>query len=77
MKFDPDLMRKILLAVEDQPFPVTQELEVAGYGQDAIGFHVVQLRDAGLVKAEVLFADDDIVSVMVSSLTMEGQKLLD
>jgi hypothetical protein len=51
MKRDLDLIRKILLAMEEQEhsFPES-DLTIAGYTEEQVGFHIFLLGDAGLAK---------------------------
>ncbi len=53
MKRDMDLVRKIFIEVEkaesyDKPF----ELEVEGFSSDQVAYHLLLLKDAGLLEVE-------------------------
>ena len=47
MKFEPDLARQILLAVEELPSPYNNDpIEIDGYSQDEISYHIKLLTEA-------------------------------
>ena len=51
MKRDMDLIRLLLLAIEDRPWPDTEGLVTAnGYNHDHICYHLRLAADAGLVE---------------------------
>src|SRR5262245_43162701 len=51
MRRDLDLIRKILLTVEDLPTGnVPEEIEIEGYTEEQIGYHSYLLVDSGLAK---------------------------
>lgn len=53
MKRDLDLVRKLLLAMEEQEHGYVQsELAVDGYTEEQVNFHIFLLGDAGLAKVE-------------------------
>lgn len=57
MKRDMDLLRKILLEIEEDPRAIGVgwiELEVPGHERDEVSYHVRLLADAGLVAAAAL-----------------------
>ena len=73
-----DLWRKILRSVEareDTGDPVWVELE--GYTDDQIGFHVKLLIDAGLLEGEDRGGDGDRYCYYPRCLTNEGYNFLD
>lgn len=50
MKRDMDLVRQILITIEDHEHGYApQTIDIPGYGQDVIGFHVLLLGEAGLL----------------------------
>ena len=53
MKFDKDLMRDILLAVEAHPEPSANyvPLDLPGYDAEVISYHVMLLDEGGFLKA--------------------------
>jgi hypothetical protein len=54
MKRDMDLVRKILLEIERQPFTHGKiTLEIEGYSREEISYHVLLLSEANLIEAEV------------------------
>ena len=59
MKRDPDLIRKIILAVEDLPTGlVLDKIKIDGYTREQIGYHSYLIVDSGL--AQLPFAPSDI-----------------
>ena len=53
MKRDMDLIRTILLQIEQQPFTdAWVELNVEGYAPEEITYHVILLAEAGLIEAD-------------------------
>jgi len=55
MKRDMDLVRKILLELEDTPYELGGfDLELEGYSPDQISYHVMLLNEAGLIEANDL-----------------------
>lgn len=79
MKRDLDLVRYILLCVEDSDEPVDETM-IMKYGCDmrTAAFHVELMAARGLVLANVTYASGDVpVDVAVSSLTWEGYDYLD
>lgn len=54
MKRDSALLARILEMIEAAPYDfsdVPVELELEGYGEDAIAYHVLLLEEAGLITA--------------------------
>jgi hypothetical protein len=52
MQLDMELVRKVLVAVEALPFDeVPHEIQVAGSSPEAVGYHVMILDEADLIKA--------------------------
>jgi len=74
MKRDMDLIRKVLLAIEDQYIDVPlYNLKVEGYDLESIAYHCKILYEAELISDyKRLFADFG-----VGSLTWEGHEFLD
>ena len=55
MKRDMDLVRKILLELEDAPYESGGlDLELEGYSPDQISYHVMLLNEAELIEANDL-----------------------
>ncbi|MCH8876710.1 MAG: DUF2513 domain-containing protein [Chloroflexi bacterium] len=77
MKRDMDLVRKILLRLEGVPFEErSSEIDMQGYDQQTVSFHIMLLDEAGLVKgidasgvAEIYWFAD--------RLTWEGYEFLE
>ena len=79
MKRDMDLVREILLEIEEQYIStVTYDLEIEGYDMATVAYHCKILHEAGLISAyKAQYAGDDIWSFGVGSLTWEGNDYLD
>lgn len=78
MKRDMELVRKILLAVEDadnDPM-VWIDLEIRGFSPHVVSYHVQRLTEAGLLEATDL-SDDSGSDWRPSSLTWAGHEFLD
>jgi Hypothetical protein (DUF2513) len=80
MKRDMDLVRKILLKIEELPsYDELVDIEIEGYSEENIQFHLIQLQEANLI--EVL----DIglskfqgrVNIAPTRLTWQGHEFLD
>ena len=52
MKRDLELIRKMVLAIEDAPSGYAPELKFEGYTDEQVGYHAYLLLDAGLAKGE-------------------------
>jgi len=50
MKRDMDLVRLILLAIEEEPRGWAPKLVIEGYSEQQIGFHVQLMGEAGFIK---------------------------
>ena len=79
MKRDMELIRKILLVIEDQYIDVAlYNIEVEGYDFEAIAYHCKILHDAGLISDyDGVFTFDGLGDFGVGSLTWEGHEFLD
>lgn len=54
MKRDMDLVRQILITIEDYEHGFAPEvIEVPGYDEETVGYHLVLLEEAGLIRATV------------------------
>ena len=58
MRRDPELIRKLILAIEVEPARVPEELSVEGYTKEEVGYHAYLMVDAGLVIATDLATRD-------------------
>ena len=77
MKRDMDLIRAILLNVEQQGPPEGWcDVQLPGHSEEEISYHVMLLRDAGLVEA-VKLSTQDGVCWRPKRLTYEGHEFLD
>ena len=79
MKRDMDLVRKILLKIEEEQneFPL-MNIEIDGYDMATVNYHCKLLYEAGLIsgyKASTSMSGLD--GFMVDSLTWEGNDFLD
>ena len=77
MKRDMELVRKVLLAIEeakteDKPIPIN----IDGYSAKAVSYHVRLLHDAGLVKA-LDMSDLSGTQWAATALTWGGHEFLD
>lgn len=79
MKRDMDLVRKILLEIEEKYVSTAiYGLEVEGYDTAAVAYHCKILYEAGLISDyKAAFGDDDIECFGVGSLTWDGHDYLD
>jgi len=78
MKRDMDLVRKILLRVEEEPTqPGGLELSIDGYDQETTAEHVRMLAQAGYVEAIDVSTMDRGVDWRPKRLTWQGHDFLD
>jgi hypothetical protein len=79
MKRDMELIRKILLAIEDSPTGYApNEIKVEGYTDDQIGYHEYLLVKAGLARGtETTNTGSLSPSVIIMGLTWEGHEFID
>ena len=79
MKRDWDLIRKMILAIEDHPAGwAPSDLSFDGYTQGQVGYHAYLLVDAGLAKGE----DASVIGSegprgFITSLTWAGHEFAD
>lgn len=73
MKRDMDLIRALLLAVEDSPSGRMWSAEISGYTHEQLFYHVELADEAGLVEASLLEPD----GFVVKRLTYTGHEFLD
>jgi hypothetical protein len=52
MKRDLELLRKIVLAIEDSPSGYAPDLQIPGYTSEQIGYHSYLLVDSGYAKGD-------------------------
>lgn len=74
-----ELIRKILLAIEEQYIDVALfDITVEDYNLTTIAYHCKILHDAGLISEyEAQYGDDHLLFFGVGSLTWEGHEFLD
>lgn len=78
MKRDMDLIRKMLIAVEESPRGYADTITVDGYTDDQIGYHGYLAVQAGLAEgADVTAMGASGPNWMLLNLTWEGHEFLD
>lgn len=78
MKRDMDLVRAILLRLDQHPHGFAPPIEIDGYTDDQIGYHAHLMIQAGLVRgSDVTTHGDSSPQALMSSLTWEGHEFLD
>jgi len=78
MKRDMDLIRQMLLAVEEHPSGRAPSIDIDGYTQADIGYHAILLSEAGLVKInDVILIGEQSPRATITRLTWEGHEFLD
>ncbi|HDI3142528.1 hypothetical protein BC490_18530 [Vibrio parahaemolyticus] len=77
MKRDMELIRKLLLTIEENP----RQLEVEGYDKNQVKYHALLLIEAGFLDGNVsdTLANTSVVPTFVSvnRLTWDGHEFLD
>ncbi len=76
MKRDMDLIRKMVLAIEDaESGYAPRNLDIDGYSSEQIDYHAYLLVDAGLAEGErVDTMDSEGPEVLLSNLTWSGHE---
>lgn len=78
MKRDLDLIRTILMALEDAPTGWAPELKLNGYTDAQVGYHAYLVMDAGLARgSDVTTAGSEGPEALLSSLTWEGHEFVE
>ena len=79
MKRDLELIRKMVLAVEDSPSGwAPQSMSFSGYSAAQVGYHGWLLIDAGLAKgADTTDQQSEGPEAMITSLTWAGHEFAD
>ncbi|HTG32261.1 MAG TPA: DUF2513 domain-containing protein [Thermoanaerobaculia bacterium] len=78
MKRDLDLIRKMLLAVEEAPSGYAPDLEFEGYTDAQVSYHAYLLIDGGLARgADVTSHGSEGPEAILESLTWEGHEFID
>lgn len=73
MKRDFELLKKILIEIENFPDVKRRSIQINGYSPQELNYHIGLLHEANLLKGKS-HSDD---SWFVSSLTWEGHEFLD
>ncbi|CAK3949093.1 DUF2513 domain-containing protein [Vibrio crassostreae] len=77
MKRDMELIRKLLLSVEEHP----RQLEIEGYDNEKVKYHALLLIEAGLLDGNVsdTLSNTSVVPsfISVNRLTWDGHEFLD
>ncbi len=79
MKRDMDLVRKILLAIEAHPSRIFRgNLEIEGYSEEQVGYHVYLMMEADLVRGvgDTHFHSTNF-SAVPTGMTWAGHEFLD
>ncbi|MDP2796064.1 MAG: DUF2513 domain-containing protein [Methanoregula sp.] len=78
MKLDMDLVRKILIALEEYPHGYyNQFLAIDEYSQEQIGYHITLMEEAGLLLAvDATSMDSQSPEAMPQRLTWQGHQFL-
>ena len=88
MRLNYDCIRDVLLSLEDmlvlnedlEPNSIfVSELcdELPDYSKQDIAYSIVILEEAGYIHANIPYADDCILDIIVSGISFEGHKYLD
>ena len=78
MKRDLELIRKMVLAIEDAPSGWAPNLKFDGYSEAQIGYHAYLLIDAGLAKGDdASTMGSEAPQGFISSLTWTGHEFAD
>ena len=77
MKHDMELIRQILLEVQEHPGERVLGLEIPGYAPDDIFSHVELLLEQGHIKGILVAEAVQPRAVLPRGLTWKGHKLLD
>ena len=77
MKRDMDLVRILLIEMEKTPSYLSNpNLDIPGYSQEEVHFHLMLLEEAGLIKARDMSAGNDIYWIP-ERLTWQGYEFLE
>ncbi|MBM3775142.1 MAG: DUF2513 domain-containing protein [Acidobacteria bacterium] len=75
MKRDLNLIRKMVLAIEDAPTGFAPSLSFDGYTEVQVGYHAYLLVDAGLAKGtDVTTMGSRAPQALITSLTWAGHE---
>lgn len=77
MKRNFDLIREILIALEERQSTLADTVEITGYSMEEIAYNCELLYSAGFVNSyNPLYASDSLEWFSVGSLTWEGSEYL-
>ncbi len=75
MRRDLDLIRKMLLAIEDSPSGWAPDIKIDGYSDVQIGYHAHLMIGAGLARgSDASTMGSQAPKGMITSLTWEGHE---
>lgn len=77
MKRDMELIRQILLAIEESEQHPAAFQRIAGHEERVVGHHQFLLLDAGLIRGELLDPANDLPMAIPLCLTWKGYEFLD
>jgi hypothetical protein len=81
MKRDMELIRKILIAIEQSPSASppseVQELQMEGYSEEEVGYHALLIIEAGLAKGKDITGSGLGPRGLITRLTWQGHEFLD
>jgi hypothetical protein len=78
MKRDLELIRKMVLAIEDAPSGWAPDLKFDGYSDAQVGYHAYLLIDAGLARGQdASTIGSDAPEGFITSLTWAGHEFAD
>lgn len=78
MKRDLELMRKMVIAIEDAPSGWAPDLKFDGYSDAQVGYHAYLLIDAGLARGQdASTMGSDAPQGFITSLTWAGHEFAD
>jgi hypothetical protein len=81
MKRDIDLIRKLLLYFEEKPDGnMIKDLELEGFSNDEVQYHLILMDQAGLISCERSLSSttaDRVIRVYPFNLTWQGHEFLE
>lgn len=81
MKRDMELILKILQQLEERDeVSIIERMEVAGYDDNVVSYHVRRMYEAGLLDAEAVISSTThtrLINVLPFGITWEGHEFLD
>lgn len=77
MRRDMDLVKEILLAMEQKTVWGKENMEIPEYTDEQISYHLMLMHNAGLIEAIDFSSHDFQIAWKPHRLTMEGHEFLD